>query len=226
MSILTLFTKQTPTLAGVELDAWLEDELEINVTMSRYPLENGAEVADHRVLNPIRWTIVGGISNNSLKPSVTDFTGLLTNIAPNSAILSTIGGLASGFLSSSPETRASNALQALITIAATGTPFDVDAGDIQLHNMVIVNLRRRKTPENEQALMFEAQLQELPLLNTVLTNTQAPSRDKLSKDDQQASFLTRLKNKGEQIVKSLEGNISNAQKDILNAANNVKGLLP
>lgn len=219
MSILTLFTKQTPTLAGVELDAWLEDELEINVTMSRYPLENGAEVADHRVLNPIRWTIVGGISNNQLKTSVVDFTGLLTNIAPNSGILSTVGGLASGFLSSSPDTRASNALQALITIAASGTPFDVDAGDVQLHNMVIVNLRRRKTPENEQALLFEAQLQELPLLNTVLTQTSSPSRDQLSTDDQQASFLTKLKNKGEQILNT-------AKADVTQAANNVRGLFP
>jgi len=75
MSILNIFTRQAPTIAGYSFDAVLEDTFEATVNVTTYPVESGVRVADHRILNPFKWTMSGAISNNELKTQLTDFLG-------------------------------------------------------------------------------------------------------------------------------------------------------
>lgn len=78
----------------------------------------------------------------------------------------------------------------------TGEPFDIDAGDIQLTNMVIVRLRRTKDPENEGGLIFEADLQEYATLETTLSKNQ-PLTGILRPGDPSFSQISGLQNLGE-----------------------------
>lgn len=179
MALLNIFTPTSPTIAGYEFDAVLEDTFEAEVELTGYTIELGARAVDHRIIKPFKWSIVGAVSNNPLSASVTDFTGAL-NI--DNGILATVTGLSAGFLAGSDETRASSTLDFLISLMIVGEPFDIDAGDRQLTNMVIQRIRRTKDASNEGGLIFEADLQEYPTLSTTLSNN-APSLDELREGD-------------------------------------------
>lgn len=196
MAIATLFTRNTPTVGGVEFDAVLEDTLEIEVTTTGYTLESGVRAADHRIIQPFRWLLIGAVSNNPLRASLTDFVGALSNFVPG-GLAANVAGLASGFTSGSDDTRASSALEFLIALATTDEPFDVDCGDIQLSGMTVASIRRVKNPDNENSLFFEAQLQELPLLNTLVSGGD-PKQNQLREGDPAQSQAAEQVNKGEQ----------------------------
>lgn len=179
MALLNIFTPTSPTIAGYEFDAVLEDTFEAEVELTGYTIELGARAVDHRIIKPFKWSIVGAVSNNPLSASVTDFTGALTN---SEGVLSTVASLSAGFLAGSDETRASSTLDFLISLMVVGEPFDIDAGDRQLTNMVIQRIRRTKDASNEGGLIFEADLQEYPTLSTTLSNN-APSLSELREGD-------------------------------------------
>tara|TARA_R110002033_G_scaffold93339_4_gene142593 strand:- start:20 stop:511 length:492 start_codon:yes stop_codon:yes gene_type:complete len=146
----------------------------------------------------MKWSIIGAVSNTPLQPGITDFVGGVLSNFTDSGVASTVAGLSAGFLAGSTETRSSAALEELLTLMTTGEPFDVDAGDKQLVNMVIGNIRRTKDASNEGGLIFEAELQEYPTLKTTITNNQ-PISSQLNQDDPSASQASALNNIGELI---------------------------
>lgn len=190
MSLINIFTAKSPTLNNIEFDAVLEDTFELNVDLTGYEIELGARASDHRIIKPMKWSIIGAVSNTPLQPGITDFVlGAIDN-----PLVSTVAG----FLSGGNETRSSSALESLISLTTTGEPFDVDAGDIQLTNMVIASIRRTKDASNEGGLIFEAELQEYPTLQTTIANNQ-PISSQLNQDDPSASQASALNNIGELI---------------------------
>lgn len=196
MSLINIFTSTSPTLAGIEFDAVLQDTFEADVTLTGYPIELGARASDHRIINPFKWSIVGAVSNTPINASLLDLAiGGVSNIF-DSGILSTISGLAAGFLAGGNETRSSAALSQLVSLMTTGEPFDIDAGDIQLKNMLIASIKRTKDPENEGGLIFEAALQEYPTLLTTLSKNQ-PSVNILNRLDPSYSQASATINNGE-----------------------------
>jgi hypothetical protein len=201
MSIITLFTKNAPTIAGQEFDAILEDTLDLKATVTSYPIESGAQASDHVIIEPYRYSIVGAVSNNPLRPVATDFVGALTD--------SPFAGLAAGLLSGSDETRASSALSFLITLMTNRQPFDVDAGDVTLSNMIVAELSRTKDPENENGLIFIARLQEYPELDTLLSD-RTIRQSQLQDGDPSKSQLAELVNKGEKIARDAGQSVRDA----------------
>ena len=153
MSLLSLLTKKPPKFGYgdvvITFDAVLEDTLEAEVQLSDYPVEVGSRSNEHRIKLPIKWAITGGISNNPVKLSATDFTGVLSEISSESGILSQTAGYMAGWLNGDNETRSSDALKTLMDLMYTGDPFTVDAGDMPLPNMVIQRIRRTKDASNE-----------------------------------------------------------------------------
>ena len=192
MTIATLFTKSAPTISGVEFDAILEDTLELEVSTTGYPIESGARASDHAIVEPYRWQLVGAVSNNPLKPVVTDFVGAL-------GLNGALSGLAAGLLSDNDNTRNSTALKLLTDLTIAREPFDIDAGDISLSNMIIVKLSRVKTAETENGLIFVAQLQELPTLETLLSD-RTIKQSQLLDGDPSKSQLSELIDKGEKLA--------------------------
>ena len=199
MSIVTLFTAKSPTVAGYEFDAVLEDTFEASATVTGYTLETGSRVADHRVINPFRWRLTGAVSNNPLKVSVLDLTGGALSNVVGGGIAATVAGLSAGFLAGSTDTRASETLSFLVSLMVSGDPFDIDAGDIQLSNMIVTDITRVKNASNEGGLIFDAQLEEFPTLDTILTQGD-PQQNQLHDGDPSKSQAARDINKGEQSV--------------------------
>jgi len=197
VSLLSIFTPKSPTIAGYEFDAVLEDTFEASADLTGYPIELGARASDHRIVNPFRWSIVGAVSNTPLSLGLGDFATSFID----SPLVSTAFGLSSSFLAGSNETRGSATLEFLVGLLTTGEPFDIDAGDIQLTNMVIARIRRTKDPVNEGGLIFEADLQEYPTLSTVITKNQ-PLSSQLNPNDPSSSQASATNNIGE--IKGVE----------------------
>jgi hypothetical protein len=200
MSILNILTRQAPNLAGYQFDAVLEDSFEASVELTRYPVESGVKVADHRIIQPVRYYMVGSISNNPLK--MFDLVGLaaggLSNLAGNNPYVAAAAGLSAGFLAGNQSTRASSALEFLLELLAAGLPFDVDAVDIQLKDMVLTRVSRDRDPENENGLIFVAEMQELIQLSRLADKTQ-PSQDQLADGDPAKSGAAADANSGQQV---------------------------
>ncbi|QDH45617.1 structural protein [Pantoea phage vB_PagM_AAM22] len=214
MSIISLFTRQAPTIAGYQFDAVLEDTLDVSVEWTMYPVESGVNVNDHRIIQPVRWTMTGAVSNNPLKVQLTDFlAGGLSNLT-NNPYVAAVAGLAAGFLAGSDQTRASTTLEFLITLMRSGEPFAIDAGDIQLQNMVISRIGRTKDISNESGLIFVCEMQELITLDRLQTLGQ-PSQMQLRDGDPTKSALSSVVKKGQQIAKDVNDTVSTSVNNVL-----------
>lgn len=214
MSILTLFTRTSPTIGGVQFDAVLEDTLEAPVEFTDYPIESGARASDHGIIQPYQYRMLIAVSNNPLRPTFTDFAGGVLSNFFDSNVLSRIAGLSAGLLSSSDDSRGSSALEFLLALRVSRESFELDAGDIQLRNMVVTNIIRTKTPVNEQGLFAEVQLKELATLDTILS-PEAPKQSQLREGDPSQSQVAALINKGEQVLQTVGDNVNNAIDGIL-----------
>lgn len=190
MSLIGLITRESPTLGIedgtiVEFDAVLEDTLEAEITYTQYPIELGASASDHAIIEPVKWTLVGALSNNPVSVGVMDFAGgLISNLTDSgtaAAALGYAGGIA-GYLGGSEQTRSQEALAFLLALMRERKPFSVNAGDITLENMVITKISRTKTAENESGLEFRAELIEIPLIELVIKNNQ-PKQSNLRPGD-------------------------------------------
>lgn len=204
MGLLTLLTREPPKIAGYEFDAVLEDELDFSVTVPSYPVESGAEISDHRIINPCRYRITVAISNTPLSQSLLGFAGsmaggLVPNLTDN-PLVAAVAGMSAGFLASSDGTRASAALEHLIQMLEGAKPFDVQCGDITLKNMVITRITRRKDPENEGGLVAVLELQEFISLERLQSDGQ-PSHKQLRQDSPEQSACSKLVDKGVTAVK-------------------------
>lgn len=200
MSILSILTRQSPSIAGYQFDAVLEDTFEASVELTRYPVESGVKVADHRIIGPMKYYMVGAISNNPLK--IIDVGGLiaggLSNALAGNPLASTAVGLSASFLAGTSFTRASSTLQFLMELMVAGMPFDVDAVDIQLKDMVLTRLSRDRDPENENGLIFVAEMQELVQLSRLTDFTQ-PGQDQLADGDPAKAGAAATMNSGQQV---------------------------
>lgn len=199
MSLITLITYERPSFSGFEFDAILEDTLEASVQYTDYPIENGARVADHGIIQPIKWALTGIVSNSPLTPIATDFTGALTNLIDDGRVAQLLGSV-TGLLSGSDDSRASTMLKSLIELMVLREPFDVHTGDLSLSGMVITNIRRTRTPKNEGGLVFDAELQELALLDTIETIGR-PKQSQLPDNDPAKTQAAELLNKGEKVLR-------------------------
>ena len=183
----TIFSKTDGnSIANYTMDAVLEETLDMSADVTTYPIESGANVADHRIIQPIRYKIKGVVSNNPIKVSVTDFAGgLVSNLVSNPVVAAAAGlgaGYLSGMVNSGDSTRAQTALKTFIEILEGEKPFDVVGGDITLKNMVITKISRTRVPENENALVFDLDLQEMVTLDR-LNNSGQPDHSYLRSGD-------------------------------------------
>jgi len=200
MSLITLFTKQSPKFQSgeiaIEFDAVFEDTISAGVDYTQYPVEIGATATDHGIILPAQYTITAGVSNNPLSIGVSDLAfGLASNFV-DSAAFNAFGSFLSSFLAGSNQTRAGTTLEMLFSIMYNRSPFDIDAGEVTLQNMVITNITRTKDASTEGGLIFTAELQELPLISTVITRNQ-PGQSVLRLGSPEQTQATATTQKGE-----------------------------
>lgn len=208
MSLINLLVKRGPQLGSLQFDAVLSDDLDASVDIVQYPIETGTPIADHIIYQPIRYTMTGAVSNNPLKVSITDFTGALTNLVDDNPFIAAGAGLFAGWLSGSNETRSSTTLNTLLDFMYSGQVFTVNTGEITLNNMVIQRIGRSKDPENENGLIFVAELQQIVTLDRVANGSQ-PAQYQLNSNDVSSTSISGLIERGYINVKTAATNVAN-----------------
>lgn len=213
MSLINLWTRKAPTVNGYSFDAVLEDEFGFSVTTPKYPVESGASIHDHRIINPCRYFIRGVVSNTP----ITAFSavagvagGIVSNLTANPLVAS-VSGLSAGFLASTADTRASSALLNFISILEGQEPFEVDTGFVILQNMHITDVRCYREPSTENALMFEMTIEEFITLDRLNEQGQ-PSHLNLNPKSVEQGAISKAISKGQSTLKSAGSAVVNTVK--------------
>jgi hypothetical protein len=89
----------------------------------------------------------------------------------------------------------------------SGQVFTVDTGEITLNNMVIQRIGRSKDPENENGLIFVAELQQIVTLDRVANGSQ-PAQYQLNSNDVSSTSISGLIERGYINVKTAATNVA------------------
>lgn len=185
MSLMSIFTKTLPKIGPLEFDAKLEGITSKAITLTQYPVEFGANTNDHAILMPNRYLLTGAVSNSPLGLGLDDI-----GMMGAGAIATAVGGIGGAaitavsayLLSGGDDTRASTAWASLTAIMEARAKFDLDTGKEIMRDMMIIRLDERTRPENEDGLVFIAELQQVRIVRSTVGRG-VTSADQLMKND-------------------------------------------
>lgn len=216
-SVVNIFKKDPPQVAGYSFDAILETRLRMGVDIPTYPIENGARISDHRVIKGFKYVIRGGIGNErltSLKSAAIGLgAGLVSNLTDN-PVVAAVSGMSAGFLASFGRTRPEAGLDKLIRILEGAEPFDVETGGFTLKNMLIKNITVEKNPTNENSLEFVMRLEEFISLDR-LDKSGQPSHKNMKEGSQEQSSCAKNTEKGSVNTKTASSGSQTEAKAVL-----------
>lgn len=220
--IANIIAREAPTIAQYSFDAVLEQSFSLEVEVPSYPVESGAKISDHRIVQPARYTLKGVISNTPLKVGVFDFAGGLVSNLSDNPVIGAAAGMSAGFLGAIANqggdgTRASAAVENLINILEGAEPFTVTAADVTLQNMVCTKFSRTMTPENENGLVFELELQEYISLDRLSQEGQV-SHKQQKPAAKECGVWGKLKEKGTAAMKEVTGSVKSAVESVTSIA--------
>ena len=185
MSLMSIFTKTLPKIGPLEFDAKLEGITSKAISLTQYPVEFGANTNDHAILLPNRYLLTGAVSNSPLGLGLDDI-GMM-GAGALATVVGGVGGAAISavsayLLSGGDDTRASTAWASLTAIMEARGRFDLDTGKEIMRDMVIVRLDERTRPENEDGLVFIAELQQVRIVRSTVGRG-VTSADQLMQND-------------------------------------------
>lgn len=185
MSLMSIFTKTLPKIGPLEFDAKLEGVTSKSVYLTQFPVEFGANMNDHAILLPNRYLLTGAVSNTPLGLDLSDL-GMM-GVGAVATAVGGIGGAAISavsayLLSGSEETRASTAWASLTAILEARAKFDLDTGMEIMRDMMLIRLDQRTRPEDEDGLVFIAELQQARIVRSMVGRG-VTSADQLMKND-------------------------------------------
>jgi hypothetical protein len=132
----------------VEFDVTIREDFSSSNTVTKNPVEIGADIADHNFVNPERITFEGGVTDTPIRT------------------LNTFGG---------EGTRSQTAWETLKAIKNAGEQFSIDTGLGPIDNVVIVDLSVPRSSETSNALIFRCTIEQIFLTEVqegVLTKEQ------------------------------------------------------
>lgn len=183
--VMSIFSKTLPMLGPIEFDAKLEGATSKAVQLTEFPVEFGTNGNDHARLLPDRYLLTGAVSNTPLGIGLDDL-----GMMGVGAISSAIGGVAGAaistvsayLLSGSEATRAATAWAALTALLQSRARFDLVTEYETLKNMVLIRLDQRTRPDDEDGLVFVAELQQARVISSQVTRG-VTSADQLLQND-------------------------------------------
>lgn len=142
MALTQLLTSKGNYLNEVYLDVVISESASSTVKVTNNPVENGADINDHIIIEPMKFSLTGIVSN------------AITNT------LASFGNLAGDL------TRSQSAWQDLLALEKAGEPFTLVQGLASYDNVVITNLSESQDKDTSGGLHFTASLTELILVGT------------------------------------------------------------
>jgi len=152
MSISQLIFRKGNFIEEIELDIIVNESAQTNSTITSNPIENGADVNDHIIINPMTFSITGIVSNTKV---------------------SILGGLNTLESFASDSTPSADAWEDLLELQTSRTPFTLITNLKAYDNVVIENLSESQDKDTSNSLHFTANLREIIFVGSeVLTAEQ------------------------------------------------------
>lgn len=183
--VMSIFSKTLPALGLIEFDAKLEGVTSKAIQPTQYPVEFGANVNNHAILLPDRYLLTGAVSNTPLGIGLDDI-----GMMGAGAVASAVGGVAGAAISAvsayllagSDETRAATTWRALSALLKSRAPIELITEFETMPEMLIIRLDQRTRPEDEDGLIFIAELQEIRRVSSQVGQG-VTSADQLAQND-------------------------------------------
>lgn len=153
MALENLFIRSKKFIGGIQLDAVLSEAHESSATVTEAPVEFGADVSDHIILEPKRLTMVVEVSDNPL------------GIQALAQLVDSVTGL---FGSSTSEnlTRSQAAYLALVQLQENRVLLDVQTGLRAYSNMGIMDINTIRDKDTSRIVRLTVQLKEVRIRET------------------------------------------------------------
>ncbi|MFV3292276.1 phage baseplate protein [Pseudomonas sp. NY11955] len=187
--VMSIFSKTLPKIDQIEFDAKLEGVTSKAVHLTQFPVEFGANVNDHAILLPDRYLLTGAVSNSPLGMglgeigAMGDLGAAIGGASPSSTVGGAVGSAVAAYLLAGSEaTRAATAWAALTAMLQARAHFDLITEYETLRDMVLIRLDQRTRPEDEDGLVFVAELQQVRIVKSQVTRG-VTSAEQLQKND-------------------------------------------
>ena len=148
MAFENLFIRTKKSIGGIELDAVLSETHNNQVRLTKNPVELGADITDHAIVEPKRINIVAQVSDTPL------------GAAAFGQIVDLVTGLF-GTSTSQNITRSNAAYNAIVQLMEQREPIEVQTKLKLYQNMVITNLSTAQDKDSSRAVLMTLSLEEV-----------------------------------------------------------------
>jgi len=138
------------SIAGLFLDATIEERYQSKVEITQNPVEFGASINDHRIRIPDKYIVSGRVSDTPISGSIS----------------SDLRGGNDQWAAGNEETRSKSAWSILKEIKDESEPFTIESGLQRYDNMMIVSLTAQQSAKNANALDFTAECTQVIIVST------------------------------------------------------------
>lgn len=147
MGVAQLFFKKGNYIQDIELDIIITESATATARLTENPVEHGANVNDHIIIEPMTFTVDGVISNIS-SSTIGQFTQVPTIFNQNNS-------------------KAKEVWNDLLELQASRQPFTLVQGLREYQNVVILSLSENQDKDTSNGLFFTATMKELVFVGTI-----------------------------------------------------------
>lgn len=140
MAFAQLLFRKGNFISTIELDIIINESATATARVTENPVENGANVNDHIIIEPMTFTTQGVVSNIS-----SSFIGQFTQLPT---------------IFNQDNSKAIEAWDALLLLQAERIPFDLVQGLKTYNNVVILSLNENQDKDTSNGLFFTAVMKE------------------------------------------------------------------
>lgn len=148
MAFENLFIRTNKNLAGIQLDAVLSESHDNIIRVSKNPVELGADITDHAIIEPKRINLLAQVSDTPL------------GLAAGSEIIDSVTGLF-GTSTEGNITRSNAAYNSLIQLMELREPIEVQTKLVLYSNMLISRIRTIQDKDSSRAVLLNIDLEEI-----------------------------------------------------------------
>lgn len=181
MAFEQLFVRTKKSLGGIQLDAVLSETHTNEVRLTKNPIELGADITDHAIVEPKKINIIAQVSDTPL------------GVAALGQIVDSVTGLF-GTSTSDNITRSNAAYNALVQLMENREPIEVQTKLKLYSNMLITSISTKQDKDSSRAVLLVINLDEALITESQIVKLDAEQLEEGSPREQ----ATSPENKGRQ----------------------------
>ncbi len=160
MAIGDLFIRTKRSIGGIQLDAVLSESHNNTIRLTKNPVEFGAEITDHAIIEPKRINILAEVSDTPL------------GVAAFGQIVDLITGLF-GTATTGDITRSNAAYNAMVQLQETREPLDIQTRLRLYTDMIITNISTTQDKDSSRIARMSIDLEEVLIVESELVQLEA-----------------------------------------------------